>query len=123
MNQRKGILQFLKNCLSDLNYNKEIGGRKHARVLTKEIISDYFKHCIYMDIGKFCNHEERFRLLYIERNDFTFSKMAEHTNSGEQSFKTWVRKYNQEVLYFVERESKTNPHYAFILSEYLKSGL
>jgi len=121
--ERKGILQFIKNCLNDPNYNKKISDNLAVTVLMAALRSDMYKHYEILDDEKYACHERRFFLLYIDDNGLTFEDMEKETFIGERGFKRWVRFYNKTALKIVMRKSILNPDYLFLLNEYGKSGL
>lgn len=122
--ERKGILQFMRNCLSDPNYNKIISSNKRLIKLIKNLFSHFYIHYGLKDIeenGR-CKHQLRFTLLYLEKNKMTFTEIADETllNVTEDTFKHHVKKYNQTILKFITAESYVDANYAILLEEYFK---
>ena len=135
--QRKGILQFLKNCLEVQDYNKVIGGERKFLNLVETFLSELYIHYVILDIEKFCNHELRFSLLYYDKcnlarkrlkvgetlENLTFQQMAEKTHSELDGFKDWVKKYNKTAFLYMVGISRKSEDYKTILNEYTKSDL
>jgi hypothetical protein len=131
--ERKGILQFLKNCLDKLNYNVVISGNEHIIGIIKAFLS-WVQGCLeFLDEHKFCSHEQRFTLLYIKdekpkkekvkQEKPTFETMADKVHSGKRGFKYWAKEYNRIALEIIKKKSVNDPVFALILDEYFKSGL
>lgn len=125
---RKGILQFFKNCLNDRSYNLKISGNPNLIILIEMLISDLHKHYGFSDIEKDntkrgSRNQLRFFLLYVDNNDMTFEEISEESFIESDTLKYYVRLYNQTALQFIKEESNYNPDYAFLLNEYLKSEL
>ncbi len=123
--ERKGILEFMRKCLSNKDYNKKVSGESEITKLIENLFTDLHKHYGFKDIegaGK-CKHQLRFELLYMRRNAMSFSEIAEETMSDVQNdtFKHHVRNYNKTALQYITEESNVNADYALLLSEYQKS--
>lgn len=127
--KRKGILKFIKNCLNDSDYNKEISDNPSVSALMETLRSDLHKHYGFIDIENYNSHYDRhhqlrFSLLYIENTAMTFEDIAEETFiSKVEKLKKHIKRYNDLALKVVTEESSINSDYAFLLNEYQKSGL
>lgn len=127
--KRKGILEFIKNCLNKPGYNKEIKENMNVMVLMETVRSDLHKHYGFIDIENYnsrydAHHQLRFYLLYIENNEITFEDIVEETFvSKVEKLKKHIKRYNDLALKFIIEESRINQDYALLLEEYLKSGL
>ena len=126
--ERKGILQFMKNCLDIPNYNQGISNNKRVIKLIKRLLEDLYKHYRFSDLenrgthGSY--HQLRFSLLYMDETDMSYAKIAEETFlRSSDTVKYYAKLYNESVLDFVEEESNINSDYTILLEEYLKSGL
>lgn len=119
---RKGILEFMKKCLNNSNFNNEIARNKRVVTLIKNFMSDLDKHYRFLDIEKESNHQRRFYLLYIEKNKMTFEDISEATFISLNKFKQYVRLYNYTALAYVSKESKNNSDFYFLLKQYEKTN-
>ena len=125
--KRKGILQFIKNCLADPNYNRIISDNLVVVALMKTILSDIHKHYGFIDReskNKYSCHQLRFELLYMVSNNNTFDDIAEETYLKDgKKVQKHAKNYNNLALKTIEEEANCNNDYALLLSEYKKSGL
>ena len=122
--RRKGILEFIKRCLIDAEYNKKISNNARVIRIMKKLRKDLYVHYTFLDIekgGKRCHHRLRFYLLYMDKNNPSFEEVANETYVDIDTIKYYYRLYNKTVLKFVIEESNVNPDYAFLLREYRKS--
>ena len=127
--ERTGILQFMKNCLDNLDYNREISDNLSLMAAMESFLLDLHKHYGFTDTekrirGHSSHHQLRFSLLYIEKNDMSYDEIAEETfvNSIE-AFKYYVRFCNQVALETVIEDSYDISDYKVLLKEYEKNGL
>ena len=125
--KRTGFLQFVKNCLNCPGYNKALSGKKRVVAEMKDLFLFLAKHYSLRDIEerrrKNCRHWLRFTLLYMERSDMSFFEIADDMfiDLHKDTFKYYVRKYNEDVLEWFTLESNVNSVYALILREYRKT--
>ena len=121
--QRKGILQFFKNCKNNPEYCKGISDDKNNMALIEKVLLYFEVHYEIMDSGKGTYHQDRFNLICRNNNDLKYAEMADETYIGHVGFKKWVKFYNKEALDFIIKRGKKNNEYAFLLSKYLESDL
>jgi len=128
--ERKGILEFMKNCLNDCNYNIIISDNKRVMALIKKLFEFLPLHYTFRDIEnrkkkRGSHHHIRFDLLYIDKSNMSLFEVAHETHVQFESgaLKKHVKEYNDVNLQYIKDESVFNADYAILLNEYLKSGL
>lgn len=125
--ERKGILQFIKNCIYIPNYNEVLSNDESVMAEMKELFSFLSKHYFLRDIEerrrKQSRHYSRFSLTYAEKNEMTFFEISDdmYIDIHKDTFKYHIRNYNQDILEYISEESNANPIYKLILKEYLNS--
>jgi hypothetical protein len=124
MSKRKGILEFMKRCLRNPDYDKEIANDTKTIKSMKELILTLHGHYGFVDIEKRQhNHQLSFFLLYINDDDLTFEEIAEKIFVGMNGLKKRIRSYNKTALDFITAESMEKTEYIFLLERYKRSGI
>jgi len=128
ISERKGILQFMKNCIDDPDYNKAVSGNKRVMSLIEKLfdyLDFYYDFKDFDEINKDNKHHKRFEFLYRKKSDMTFFEISEEMSLSTESdtFKYHVRNYNYAVFRYIRQKSKADPDYAFLLNEYCKSRI
>ena len=122
--ERKGILEFIKKCLSDPNYNTIIFGNPKIVAIMKRVLRIINTSLYVKDINKRAQsepswHQLRFRLLYLSKNTMSHADIAERTEVDR--INKYVDNYNETALNIIDVESMKNINYAILLQEYFKS--
>ena len=120
--RRRGILEFMKKCITDPAYDTSVSGNARLIELIKKLLHYFFIHYGLKDIEENGKHKHQlwFYLLYLDDNTMSFDDISGETlaDISFDTFRHHVRNYNRTMIEYLREESNLDPDMALLLSAY-----